>query len=586
MKLKKIAVFLLVIVIVNFITPNINIFAAINEDYGSPGAEMKDEEIGSNSTVLNWTAEIAYNVGSGIEGVGAKVMQLFTGSHTFPWIDKIIFNTIPILDINFINPANGSFFKDSHGKLTLVGEMVKKIYFSILSIAVGFLTILVSVAGIRLAISSIGSEKARYKEAINSLAICIVLIFGFHFVLSFLFFANEKMVEVASSVLTKLLNEKATAAIEKMEATEDEDNPKIVKNFFLENNDQCFIGKIPLIGGVYQAFTDFVHSLGNVLEAAGKAIISFFTGKSGEEEVVAGDEIEELYPNLNDYSEYFLRMDRYGNPRDTKGYTDEEITLRTNVGAYLLKDKFYRKQFMDWANGTDVNSLSEGGIGGVCRNVLLFVNDIFGVADNGYKSARGLFTSTALIVHGFEDVQVQSTEREAYEHLTPEQQDQFNKNEGKVSDFKTDSIYYTDMIKSTEDYYNYVEEANLRLNNAEKIEDKKQREFEETVAHLDILYANAYFKYVYQGEDKPKIQPNELINGLGEYFKQQSWYVDLDSGGWATKYINPVAAIAYTILVVQSLILLLAYIKRFFYVVILSLMAPFVMIYDFAKKIM
>ena len=49
--------------------------------------------------------------------------------------------------------------------------------------------------------------------------------------------------------------------------------------------------------------------------------------------------------------------------------------------------------------------------------------------------------------------------------------------------------------------------------------------------------------------------------------------------------VNVTEAFLYTILVIQSLMFLFAYMKRFFYVVILGVIAPFVVIYDFLTKV-
>ncbi len=589
MKLKRIAIFLLFIITLNFLTPNIKVFAAINEDYGDSSEAISVSEIGSNSTVLNWIAEIVYTLANGIEGLGTWLVKVFTGKSNFPWIDKIIFNSIPILDVNFINPASGSFFEDSNGNTNMLGDLVRNTYFTILSISVGFLTLLVSVMAIRLAVSSIGTEKAKYKEAIINLVKCLVLVFGMHFILAFLFFLNEKMVEVASSFMTKVLNENVTEVIENMQAVEDEDNQQMVKNFLLKNNDQCFIKDIPIVGDIYQGVMDFIHGLNRALEAIGKAIISFFTGKTDKDEKIGKDELGTMYPSLDDYNEYMLKIDREGNPRDTKGYSDKDIEVRSNVAAYILKSKFYRKTFLKWTSGSDANTFREGGLAGVGRNILMTINDVTGIADTGYKSVKTLFTSVATVVHGYGNtVQIKSTQEEAYKKAEADGAD-MSKASGYTALDVNESTYYSNFITSKETFDKYIDEANARYALASGMSPGDAKEVALVSAQLDILYANAYFKYVYNAngdkDDYPKTQPNQLISGLGDYFKSISWYVDLDSGDWAPDYINPTAAMVYGILILQSLLMFLAYIKRFFYVIILSLIGPIVVIYDFAANL-
>lgn len=73
-----------------------------------------------------------------------------------------------------------------------------------------------------------------------------------------------------------------------------------------------------------------------------------------------------------------------------------------------------------------------------------------------------------------------------------------------------------------------------------------------------------------------------LLNTLGKIFKQNA----LDSQkGWILKRTNFEAAILYSIFITQSIAYFIAYIKRFFYVIALSIMAPLVVIYDFLKKV-
>lgn len=76
-----------------------------------------------------------------------------------------------------------------------------------------------------------------------------------------------------------------------------------------------------------------------------------------------------------------------------------------------------------------------------------------------------------------------------------------------------------------------------------------------------------------------------LIYNLASYFKTNSWGIT-GGGGWGTTKVVLQNAIMYAILVVQSFIFLIAYIKRLFFVVILAMMAPAVVVYDFFNKTM
>lgn len=86
-------------------------------------------------------------------------------------------------------------------------------------------------------------------------------------------------------------------------------------------------------------------------------------------------------------------------------------------------------------------------------------------------------------------------------------------------------------------------------------------------------------------EGEESMSSTSLIYNLASYFKTNSWGV-AGGGGWGTTKVVLQNAIMYAILVVQSFIFLIAYIKRLFFVVILAMMAPAVVVYDFFNKTM
>ena len=154
------------------------------------------------------------------------------------------------------------------------------------------------------------------------------------------------------------------------------------------------------------------------------------------------------------------------------------------------------------------------------------------------------------------------------------------RNKNKVDE----SLYYASYIKSTEDYISYIDNLDESI---DRESSKSSSERDETLIvslKLDKLYAQAYYKYIYDGDDKITPDADNFISELGTYFKNASWYTDLDAGEWAPTSINVVAAIAYGIFIIQSLLIFIAYIKRFFFVVILSMFGPVIVVFDFIIK--
>ena len=122
---------------------NNNIYAAVNTSYDYSTSNVSDlNNKVMNSSVLNAIGKFVYAVASIAESLVGKVFQSLTGDNMFPWSDRVIFNTIPLLDINFLNPSNGSLFLVA-GKTTMLASIIRNVYFTLLSLAIGLLGIVV-----------------------------------------------------------------------------------------------------------------------------------------------------------------------------------------------------------------------------------------------------------------------------------------------------------------------------------------------------------------------------------------------------------------------------------------------------------
>lgn len=206
--IKKIIIILSISLLLCLFTQLLNsnsVFAEINTKYGTPvgNGALGDQNEQKSNGLLGLLGIAVYSFGSLVEWITSNIMAMFTNTKFFPWADKIIFNNVSMLDCNFINPGVGSLLKDSTG-FTTIGNTIRTIYFTGLSIALGFLGVVVAVMAIKIAISTIASEKAKYKESIKDWIMAMILIFGMHYVLAFCFYLNEKLVEVASTIVLNL----------------------------------------------------------------------------------------------------------------------------------------------------------------------------------------------------------------------------------------------------------------------------------------------------------------------------------------------------------------------------------------------
>ena len=92
-------------------------------------------------------------------------------------IDKIVFNQIPLLDVNvFSDTAAGYTLKDD-SSLQIVRDSVATWYYIIRNVTIAVMLVILIYIGIRMAISTIASEKAIYKNMLISWLVGFLIIF-------------------------------------------------------------------------------------------------------------------------------------------------------------------------------------------------------------------------------------------------------------------------------------------------------------------------------------------------------------------------------------------------------------------------
>ena len=176
------------------------------------------EDINDN-WLLKLLAGFVYTVAGWAESVIGNLLGVITGRIDFPWADKIVFNAVPVLDVNFISPASGSY-------MALASKFIQKIYWTMFTIALSLFGVLVLITAIKLAISTIASDKAKYKQALTSWVLGFVMLWTIHFLMAFLFYLNEQLVIEASQIASNSFN----TANEQMTAETKERLDKAIDN--------------------------------------------------------------------------------------------------------------------------------------------------------------------------------------------------------------------------------------------------------------------------------------------------------------------------------------------------------------------
>ncbi len=471
--LKRVIIIAVIIGII--IVPHFNyIFAAINENYS--GTEVitsmnvtGDEDSNILTKAIFWLINTCASIGESLLTSFAKVLASVgdgdTGAALMPWADAIIYNGVPALDVNFINPSAGSFS-------SIISDVIAKLYYTIFSISITFFTVAVLIMAIKLATTAIAAEKARYKEAVADFIISLILIFSIHYFISFCFYLNESLVKVAFGIVDNQLSGSFTFAgageqqRNLIERVKDGDG----SNWFDGNDDPKFE---KLSDYIAEALTD-----GGEYELAAKYLAS-------------------------GYGSFIVDSD--GNGARKTDDVDRAIFL------YCMAKATYDSR----GNGT-----------------------VFGNYASSYSS-----------------------------------------------DWKNSNLLYVKLKEAFD--ANLKDDCNIKrdfediyLDCVDKLSNDTYGKYEKTMMNAMNTAAAMLNSTgdVTPGEVAVSDLGNSVVSQLSVYFKINRY----DENG----EISLVGVIVYTIFVFQSIMYFFAYLKRFFYIIILSFFGPFLVLYDFMAKAM
>ncbi len=542
-KLKKVlAIIFIALIFFNVFIPNIQ---AMTSTYNA--TEDSTTVDGNTNNMLNALTDIilpmVFPIVDAIATIVSKVMHGLTGSYNFPWSDRIVFNTIPFLDVNFINPEPGSLFMDASGNYSMIGKTVRGAYFSILGISVGFLGIAVAINVIKMLIATLPSAKARYKEMISATLTCLVLIFAMHYIMSFIFYINEQLVQVAADFSQNVLtSDTIEAANKSLTDAEDADSKKLVENFFDKCNHTSWWSPITIIKSLVKGAVNLVNDIkewcANLGEKIKEAWDNFWGNDSDEDEkTMSRDDKNEngyygkVFPTKQDFINYF-------EDKNSPGYKGDNMY---NVAAYLLKDYFYRDAMLSMVAGNDTNKFTNAGLWGWAQSAANTVLWVTGVVDTGLQGLQNLYNSVCFVYN--------EVPNKHYPNITT-------------------AIGWEKEIER------------LKV-----LEEESQDDTKTAAYHIQGLYCRAYYRYIYDGEDKKELQsqPN-IVQSMGDYFKRNIYYVDIEKGNWSPNTFDGIMCILYCVFVVQSFMFLFSYVKRLFYVVVLGMMGPATVVFDYIKK--
>ena len=609
MKNLKIKTFVGILFITIIIAPfcSSTVLAATNHTYGD-STEVTDTALDDkavNAGLAELLATFVYWLASWLEKIIADAFALLTGTNEFPWADRIIFNSISFLDVNFINPAEGSLFKSS-GKATALANVIYKVYGSVMTLCIGFLGVIVSIMAIRLSISIIASEKAKYKQAITRFAMAIVMLFCVHFIITLVFYVNEKLVETASSILIDTIQEQSLT--NKLDLNSKISYEATVQNFLDVNDSEDSIDEADIARTLYisdsdpnfaQVRNDIASHLKSLTyfkscedlneyisknkEIAGRLLRSlsgsrYSVAKGSEEQNAAPTGGESVNTKVDKKDAKIRLAVDIWLVSGRESLEDDKYTEVTNSGFNSSRDKYvneYGKNVLKMFNNNTVDTLAEK----LVKNGNLNSNNYYLLEDSYYYNDM-IFTGIPDDDSGRHVLRYDSDSSILAGSVTIYYATIGGNGEYAKQTNSLDPVYENNFTVAKGAFKSFIV----------LLKRYKQPYFNKLV--------NLYNSYSRSKDDPEYVNPNisdepiAIISSLGRYFKEAVWGYESETDedknvvvkGWAPSNFTISGAIIYAIFVLQSIMFLFAYIKRFFYVTILAMFAPVVVIYDFLVK--
>lgn len=576
MKKKTYKIIICISLVVMLFTNFTSVFGATNPDY-TPEKKVSETALDSkikDSILLDALANMINAVASLAEYLIGAIFSALTGDNIFPWADRIIFNGIAFLDINFLNPDPSSLF-GSTIEPSILGKVVRNVYSTIFSLAVLFLGVAVGVMAIRLAISSIAAEKAKYKQALVNWGTCMIMLFLMHYVLAFVFWINEQMVQVASGIFLQAVAKSGVSDIDYSLALSSAIDPETRRDNFLKScND-------------YNGAKDY-------LESADVNIVENLLGSDEYQRnrmVYIADSSDEWQDNVGRFFGGEAENNQRGMLR-LKSDVEAATKIKNNLesaqksvednGYYVVKYVAKTNQ-IDFVNDTNVK---------VWRNMKKYKeSDDYEDDLRRYLWSINCFNGQKDLFNWIRDYPNHKVDLEFSPNFwTAVVGESFS---------ITTAVGGMGLISLGSKFVGMIGSNNLRsdLNNA-SLDQLIEWVGGENKANKIANYRLKCDGYIWNAGNGSTAQgkTQDLIANLGYFFKKTAYVYNTEKTtdengkevqevtGWRASKLSVTGALLYAIFIFQSCMYLIMYVKRLFYVIMLSMFGPIVVIYDFFMK--
>lgn len=577
MKKKTCKIIICISLVVMLFTSLGNVFGATNPDY-TPSIQVSENALDSkikSNILLDTLAGMINAIASLAEYLLGAVFKTLTGDNIFPWADRIIFNGIGFLDINFLNPASNSLFV-SNGSTSILGKVVYSVYSTIFSLAVLFLGVAVGIMAIRLALSSIAAEKAKYKQAIVNWVTCIVMLFLMHYILAFVFWVNEQLVQIASGILIKTIDETVTS-VDFTEALNSVVSPdERVKDF----------GKAAISAfGNNKTVEDWWNKTKDdedLLDITNKLLLN--SSYIDQRVVYVADNLSKgdvnLWTFVTNASSAFQVLGLVDQQSKSAAVADKGIPR-------LSQDEDDAKVIRDFLKDADENDLARqkklGYYEGSSGRKIFFDK-------NAYLNSEDFEKDLAGYAYVMANKSSASNLNQFY----------INNPEYKINTGDNpDALQIATNIQWSVQLPNLTGGGNLIygiLTSIKQSDIYKQAKNDVSIREAIAKKRLEVDGYIISAAQGGSAKTTDIIANLGQFFKQSAYTYTTEETtdstgnkketivGWRATKLSVTGALLYAIFIFQSCMYFIMYVKRLFYVMMLSMFGPIVVIYDFFMK--
>lgn len=574
MKKKTYKIIICISLVVMLFTSFGNVFGATNPDY-TPSIQVSENALDSkikSNILLDTLAGMINAIASLAEYLIGAVFKTLTGDNIFPWADRIIFNGIGFLDINFLNPASNSLFV-SKGAPSILGKVVKSVYSTIFSLAVLFLGVAVGIMAIRLAISSIAAEKAKYKQAIVNWATCIVMLFLMHYILAFVFWVNEQLVQIASGILIKTIDDTVTS-VDFTEAL----NAVVSPGERVEKFSDPLGDKFPDRTDV-TTWVNSVTSDPNLLDITNRLLLN--SSYIDQRVVYVADNLSDDATTINWWSSNieiaFNSLQILDASVKMKAVADigiKRLNIDGNDAASI------RMQISD-ATDDELRSIKEQGYYECYSGSKIYFNKEKYLESYDFKKDLAGYAYVMAIKDEAQRLYNFYAKNPAYKINTGD-----NPNALQVAANTVWTAYTPGNVDELTDILNQIERQKF-YNDA-----KNDSSIRDAIANKRLEIDG----YIISAAQGGSAKTTDIIANLGQFFKQSAYTYATEETtdstgnkketivGWRATKLSVTGALLYAIFIFQSCMYFIMYVKRLFYVMMLSMFGPIVVIYDFFMK--